>query len=128
MVNKIYDQHNASFAKVEGYVITEKGGNDRLATVAFKFPEDGAGRLYCYLHLIGIPMVRGSATGYGYDKRSAAFEDATDKLGISNDHHIDTVKYTNLIIAFRKAGCVGNGGSNWDRALREAGYNVLQAI
>ena len=69
-MSSIYEQHAASFANVAAYVILCDG--ERVATIAFKFPRDGAGRLYAYVHWIGAEMVRGSANGYGYDKRSAA--------------------------------------------------------
>src|SRR4051812_8286161 len=74
----IYDQHKAAFANVSAFVVLKDG--ERVATVAIKFPRDGAGRLYAYVHWIGLEMVRGSATGYGYDKRSAAVSSAAGKL------------------------------------------------
>ena len=67
----IYDQHAKAFAAVQAFVILDTSG-ERVATVALKFPRDGAGRLYAYVHLIGVEMVRAHAGGYGYDKRSAA--------------------------------------------------------
>lgn len=53
----IYDLHSKAFARVSAYVVLDKSG-ERVATVAFKFPADGAGRLYAYVHWIGVPMVR----------------------------------------------------------------------
>lgn len=76
-MSDIYDQHRAAFANVSAYVILR--GGERVATIAFKFPRDGAGRLYAYVHWIGVPMVRGFAAGGGYDKRSAAVADAAQK-------------------------------------------------
>ena len=74
----IYDQHDAAFARVSAFVICRDG--ERVATVALKFPADGAGRLHAYVHWLGLPMVRGFAGGYGYDKRSAAVIEATGKI------------------------------------------------
>lgn len=45
---KIYDQHRAAFSNVSAYVITLDG--EKVATIAIKFPRDGAGRLYAYVH------------------------------------------------------------------------------
>src|SRR3546814_19140140 len=66
----IYDQHDKAFARVSAYVVTKDGAH--VANVSIKFPADGAGRLYAYVHWIGLEMVRDHATGYGYDKRTAA--------------------------------------------------------
>src|SRR3546814_19308140 len=66
----IYDQHDKAFARVSAYVVTKDGA--RVANVSIKFPADGAGRLYAYVHWIGLEMVRDHANGYGYDKRTAA--------------------------------------------------------
>ncbi len=125
----IYKQHDAAFSHVSAFIITRAGGCERVATVAFKFPRDGAGRLYCYLHVLGLPMVRGSAGGYGYDKKSAAFHDAANKqreAGVrthaSGDNHL--IEYA---IAQAFVDCFTDGG-NWDRDLHEAGFTVLQAV
>lgn len=77
-MSNIYDQHNSAFRQVQAYVILK--GSERVATIAFKFPHDGAGRLYAYVHWLGAPMVRGYANGYGYDKRSAAVESAVQVM------------------------------------------------
>ena len=75
----IYEQHAAAFSKVSAFVILDLEG-ERVATVAIKYPNDGAGRLYAYVHLLGVEMVRGHANGYGYDKRSAAVAAAIAKI------------------------------------------------
>ena len=77
----IYDQHRAAFSNVSAYVVMH--GGERVATVAIKYPRDGAGRLYAYVHWLGVPMVRGFAGGGGYDKRSAACASAARKLDLS---------------------------------------------
>lgn len=113
----IYDQHSKAFARVEAYVICKDG--ERVATIAFKFPADGAGRLYAYAHWIGLEMVRGFAAGGGYDKRSAACRDAWDKRPqLTSD----------LELAFFQALHDGDNGAGWDRCLRDAGFTVLQAV
>lgn len=123
----IYEQHDKAFNNISAYVITDKTG-ERVATIAFKFPKDGAGRLTAYFHIIGIPMIKGTATGYGYDKRSAALDNAMEKPISLVDYHGDCAAMQEEINRFRAAFEKGNAGSHWDTALREAGYNVLQAV
>ncbi len=123
----IYEQHDAAFKNVSAYVITDKTG-ERVATIAFKFPKDGAGRLTTYFHIIGIPMIKGTASGYGYDKRSAALDNAMEKPISLVDYHGDCAAMQEEINRFRMAFEAGNAGSQWDTALRDAGYNVLQAV
>ncbi len=144
-MKNIYEQHQAAFANVKAYVVMK--GAERVATIAFKYPKDGAGRLYAYVQWaknagieldyyspynfpawFGMPMARGVANGYGYDKKSAAVEDAAHVLG-------KQCQATPAIVTkeredwnnFIKA--LGNiGGSNWDRKLEDAGFTVLQAV
>ena len=128
-MKNIYDQHRAAFANVSAYVIMKDG--ESVATVAYKFPRDGAGRLYCYLHVIGLPMVRGYAGGYGYDKRSAAFHDAAKKQAIvkleswqSADGYAKQYAHAQAILA----AVDSRDGNDWDRNLRDAGYTVVSAV
>ena len=114
----IYDQHKAAFARVEAYVILKDG--ERVATIAFKLPADGAGRLYAYVHWIGLDMARGFAGGGGYDKRSAACH-------VAARHKLPDFAVLSYA-AFRRALIEGDNGAGWDRCLRDAGFTVLQAV
>ncbi len=128
---RIYDQHDKAFASVSAFVVVKDG--KRVATVAIKFPRDGASRLYAYLHWMGIEMVRGWAGGYGYDKRSAAVLDASARLpeldhdtyGDGTPHHSEEERAS--YDAFRRA-LSGHDGLDWDRKLRDAGFEVWQAV
>ena len=119
----IYKQHEAAFRDVSAFVITY--GADRVATVAIKYPRDGAGRLYAYVHWLGVPMVRGFAGGGGYDKRTAACASAARKLPESlpegYDQHAGV--YRSFVDVMR-----ADGGLDWAAALTAAGFNVLQAV
>ena len=122
-MTSIYEQHAASFANVAAYVILRDGA--RVATIAFKFPRDGAGRLYAYVHWIGAEMVRGSANGYGYDKRSAACAAAVAKMrakpgreGAEIDASADPFR----------AALAKDDGMEWHNSLRAAGFEVVQAV
>ena len=117
----IYDQHKAAFPNVSAYVIARNG--EKVATIAFKYPRDGAGRLYAYVHWLGVPIVRGFAQGYGYDKVTAAVESALPKMVMSvvfpNREDQDA-----FISAIRE----DKSGHYWNNRLEEAGFTVWQAV
>jgi len=123
----IYTQHDAAFRQVSAYVIARDG--ERVATIAFKFPRDGAGRLYAYVHWLGLPMVRGYAGGYGYDKRSAACSSAARKITgealKENNRHTyhDMPDFAAFLSAIER-----DSGQTWDSCLRDAGFDVWQAV
>ena len=123
-MTNIYEQHDKAFNRVSAFVVARDG--ERVATVAIKFPLDGASRLDAYVQWLGMPMVRGSANGYGYDKRSAAVSNALGKLpalypidrGLGGITGYD---------AFRDARD-GMDSGDWTRALEKAGFTVWQAV
>lgn len=132
-MTNIYDQHISAFKNVSAYVILKDG--KRVATVAFKYPKDGAGRLYAYVHWIGTEMARGFANGYGYDKHSAAVESAVERIEHVHDpeaHAKDWIRLddekTNAEIDAFKAILKDCGGSYWDIKLENAGFSVLRAV
>jgi hypothetical protein len=117
----IYDQHKISFGAVEAFVVTHNG--ERVATIAFKFPRLGEGRLYAYVHWVGVSMVRGFANGYGYDKRSAACSSAAQKLKpLFVEKPIDNPAHAFLEALAR------DDGNTWHNQLLAAGFQVLQAV
>lgn len=118
----VYDQHRASFPHISAYVIVH--GGKQVGTIAFKFPRDGAGRLYCYAHWFGVPMVRGYAGGYGYDKKTAACNSAARKMPASlpEGYEGDDV-FTAL-----KAALNRDDGHEWHNNLRHMGFDVWQAV
>lgn len=115
----IYEQHDAAFANVSAFVILNKAGEIR-GRVTFKYPRDGAGRLYAYVHWLGVSMTRGYAGGYGYDKRSAAVAAAARKI----EWPIDTGSGSDAIAA----AMMRDGGDDWTRAVEKAGFTVYQAV
>jgi hypothetical protein len=119
----IYDQHRAAFNQVSAYVIMR--GADRVATVAIKYPRDGAGRLYSYVHWLGVPMVRGFAGGGGYDKRTAACASAARKLPdhLPAGYDAECEAYRGFVNIMRE-----DGGLDWNSALTRTGFTVLQAV
>lgn len=121
----IYEHHEKAFARVSAFVIARNG--ERVATIAFKFPADGAGRLYAYVHWLGVPMVRGHAGGYGYDKRTAACAAAVRKIPEAPYVTNADAKERGNRDAFTRA-LRADRGPTWDNALREAGFAVWQAV
>lgn len=121
----IYDQHAAAFSNVSAFVILRDG--ERVATIAFKFPKDGAGRLYAYVHWFGLPMVRGFASGGGYDKKTAACAAAVRLIPEAPFVTMADAKERGNREAFR-AALAKDGGQYWDATLRDAGFTVFQAV
>lgn len=118
----IYDQHKITFGAVAAYVITDAAG-DRIATIAFKYPRDGAGRLYAYVHWLGVEMVRGFASGGGYDKHSAACHAAAQKLRPLLAEHVTGSPSHKFLDALLR-----DDGRYWNNHLEDAGFRVLQAV
>lgn len=119
----IYDQFDKATAQVGAYAILKDG--KFVGRVVFKYPRDGAGRLYCYLQAWGATMVRGFASGGGYDKRTAAFEDAARKL--QKDSVPSDVQALDTVFAFLDVAAE-NSGERWDRRLETRGYVVACVI
>lgn len=120
----IYDQHQAAFARVSAYVVLDPRDGTRTATIAFKFPADGAGKLYAYVHVLGTQMVRGWASGMGYDKRTPAVESALKRIITTGDVAPEVRAHVKAL----QEAVAGDGGEYWDRLIEKAGYRVLQAV
>lgn len=125
----IYDQHKAAFARVSAFVVVDRAG-EPVATVAIRLEGARGGRLYAYVHLLGVLMVRGHAGGYGRDKRTASIAaaiakipppqvsqtpgDRADRLGFNRDK--------------LKAAAAAMSSRDWMRAVEAVGFRVLQAV
>ena len=125
-MSDIYDQHRAAFSQVSAHVILNKAGQC-VARIAFKYPRDGAGRLFAYVHIFGVPMVRGFAAGGGYDKHTAAVASAIRKLKDPMDVNRWPQNEVEEYDALRKALAV-DGVRKWDGAVTDAGFTVIQAV
>ena len=118
-MSNIYDQHAAAFAHVSAFVILANG--EQVATIALKFPRDGAGCLYAYVHWIGVSMQRGFAGGYGYDKRTAAVRAACKKIECP-------IELGTLVPEAFTHAIDSSDGECWENALTKAGFQVLRAV
>lgn len=125
MTTSIYNQHAAAFSSVAAYVVLHDG--QRVATVAFKYPRDGAGRLYAYVHWLGTPMVRGFAGGGGYDKHTAACAAAVRKMAAPAPTLDNPPGLLAVFNAFTAAMSADNG-LRWDEQLRRLNFDVVQAV
>lgn len=121
----IYALHEKAFANVSAFVVLD-GTGSKVATVAIRFPRDGASRLWAYVHVIGLPMQRASASGYGYDKRTPAVGAAFHKAAVRPDNALDALALTTL--AALKSAIDPHAGAYWDDQLRRVGFVVLQAV
>ena len=82
----VYAKFDKQFAQASAWVIVNEQG-DQVGKMAAKYPKDGMGKLYLYLHLYGSEMVQVSVSGCGFDKLSVAVQKAGDsyvKMNIGN--------------------------------------------
>lgn len=123
----IYEQHKRAFPHTSAYAVLKNG--NVVAKIAFKYPRDGSGRLYAYVHWIGLPMGRGHASGYGYDKHSAACADWAHKAKDPVDIVARLKNYDELgdYDMFR-AALMRNNGRYWNDQLREDGFVVVGVV
>ena len=134
----VYNNHDKHFRQVRAYCVLKDG--QHVAKVSIRYPQDGVGRVYAYVHFLGIRMVRGDAGGYGYDKTSAAVWKACEeyrkhKVAITAEQFEglpDSLKderrafFSGPVTAFFDA--ITARGDDWKRGLEQAGYSVFQAV
>ena len=94
---------NAPALKRAGAYFAQKGSVS--ARIVFAYPADGAGKLTVFVHEYGKEMQTGSASGYGYDKKSAAI----NGLSIGDFTFKDS-------------------GDHFENELRDAGFSVYFII
>lgn len=125
MSKSIYDQFNAHTPLISAHAILLNG--IMVAKIVFKLPKDGAGRLYAYIHWFGVPMVRGSASGYGYDKKSSALSRSP---AMEPDHvqNGQLVPYQNPAQVKFIEALSKDDGYGWDYHLKAVGFTVYTVI
>lgn len=96
-------EEGPALARASAGVILKSG--EIAGTFKIAYPKDGAGRLTVILHEHGNEPQIGHASGYGYDKRSAAFSGMVFG-GIT----------------------LQDSGRDWQDQLRDAGYTVYTAL
>ena len=123
----IYDQHASAFPHMSAYVILKDG--ERVATVAVKYSARST-RVWAYLHVIGLPMVRACVDGGGYDRTSVAVSKAARAVSAQFDAYtpINLSELHDLANLWNDLAPSFDRGQHWDRALEDAGFIVLQAV
>ena len=118
----VYGKFDKHFALASAWVIVNEQG-EQVGKMAAKYPKDGMGKLYLYLHLHGSEMVQVSVSGCGFDKLSVAIQKAGDsyvKMNIGND------KLNVQDLDFLQALCnVSHDFSGWNKY---GTYKFFQAI
>lgn len=122
-MTNIFDQYQAAFNNVSAYAVMKEG--EIVANIVFKFPKNGAGRVFAYVHWLGLEMVRGSATGGGYDKRSAAVSNAADNAVRTVEIDAEDINLARTTF-FRELQDAD--GRDWTWRLRDAGFCVHQVV
>lgn len=126
------EQFEDHFRKVRASLVMY--GGKPVAKIIIKYPEDGAGRLYAYVHWFGVEMGRGWAGGFGYDKGTAACANATQALpaALSRDHHTGGTpihdKAEQAAYAVFREALSKDSVFDWDAALYKAGFEVHSVI
>lgn len=80
-----------------------------------------------YVQIWGAPMATGRATGYGYDKASAAVMAAIARLDQAPSYPADSPECHTYNMV-RNAVATWNGGTRWDDVLRAAGFTIANVI
>ena len=100
--------------RFSAYVIVNPTDPKETGRVIISYPRDGIGRLYAVAWLPGdgdCLRHHRSASGYGYDKASAAMSGA---------------EFVNLKTGHQER--LLDNGYDWTTQLREAGWIVVQAV
>jgi hypothetical protein len=131
-MSDICGQHRAAFAQVAAYVVLDSAG-DRGDAVAIRYPTRGL-RLWAYVHVIGVEMVRGCAGGGGYDKASAPVAEAIGKVTLYDLNERGSDYFRKVMAtrrafrrAFRCAAPRMNAGNRLN-VLARAGFKVCAAV
>jgi hypothetical protein len=123
MSKSIYEQHDAAFSAVSAYVIAKNG--QVVARISIK----RGSAVTAYVHWLGLEMQRATAGGGGYDRTSAAIISAAEKirLSIPADSPTQFLREAEAAQGFKDA-LSHDDGNHWDWHLREAGFDVWQAV
>lgn len=122
----IYDKHNKHFELVSAYAIVNNKG-EHVGLMSCKYPKDGMGKLYVYLHLFGSLMKVESASGCGYDKLGTAlYKHSKNYMKDNKDHHDKEYTFTQDQIDFLKA--LESCDCGFDKWQTYGTYKFLRAI
>lgn len=121
-----WTKFDKAFSQVSSFVVLDAETKNVIAKIALKYPKDGAGRLSCYMHLVGTDVQIGTASGYGYDKRTAAIISAAKAC-----YNVETKEgtYNYMQREFMDLLQSDKAQSGWQEVINEKnGFLVIQAI
>lgn len=121
-----WSKFDKAFSQVSAYVVLDRETKEVIAKIALKYPKDGAGRLSCYMHIVGSEVQIGIAGGYGYDKRTSAIIDAGEHcLVLATTTDSMTNRQLDFITLLNSTKAQGG----WQEVINEQnGFLVIQAI
>ena len=122
---KVYNQHDAAFRDIWAGVVMK--GAERVATISVKIGGRSSPNgltVTAYVHVIGLPMQKGIARGYGYDMKTAAIAKAVQQLspGGREMQCATTVQTAADFITLT------DQGHDIPHQLRAMGYEFFQAV
>ena len=129
----IYEMHAKAFPTVTAYAVLR--GGKPVAKIAFKTSATST-RVWVYVHYLGTPMVRACADGGGYDKHTAAIENAY-KAGVAAVKGQKGPDTSPQVLAMLHAarffwdslnGSPRDEGATWDVRLRRAGFEPFGVV
>lgn len=127
MTKSVYELAGQKFNDVSAYVIHKDGKH--LCNISLKYPKDGMGRLYGFIHCFGLQMEVSFVSGCGYDKRSAVICKLVNKQleAIKNSEFKVDIESKNLDYIDLCENISLNGEGGWDIDLYKT-YSIIQVI
>lgn len=120
-----WQKFDSAFNQVSSYVVLDAENKSVVAKIALKYPKDGAGRVSCYMHIIGNEVQIGTASGYGYDKRTTSIIDASNKCWNAFDMKFLNSASCEFIELLQST----EAQSGWQEVINgNNGFIVIQAI
>ena len=118
-----WNKFDKAFNQVSAFLVLDAETRNTVAKISLKYPKDGAGRLTCYMHIIGNELQIGTASGYGYDKRTTAIINAADNyLKNAEGFNVPEASFLNLLNS-------NMAQSGWQEVINEKnGFTVIQVI
>lgn len=122
-----WNKFDKAFNQVSSFIVIDAETKNVIAKIALKYPKDGAGRLTCYMHIIGTEVQIGTASGYGYDKRTASIISAAKSC--FNVEPVKEGRYSYLQREFLDLLQSEQAQGGWKEVINEKnGFIVIQAI
>jgi len=122
----IHETFDRITARIRSHAILKCG--EPVGLVFVHYPADGAGRLKAFVYLYGLPTAYGSASGYGYDKATAAVYAAIKSMKI-DDRTADEVGAAGVEarrIAHLLQDTFTDGGHDYIRQMEDQGLTLAR--